>query len=130
MKSLPLIVVLLALGVATSAAAAPADVCRPLLDHCISECPDRRPHEDGRSYGLQAHDYCKVRWIGLLFAHETAGLTHDEFVDGCLRRCVPRSAVGAAPLGLILGGLWTGTLVNAVTAGSGGGRSATPPASP
>lgn len=119
-----LLIVSLLIASAGAAPAASAPACRP-LDHCVSACPAHLPHEDGRTYGLRAHDYCRVRWTGLLAARETGGQTHDEFVDGCLRRCV--AGTPGAPLGWILGG---GTLAAALYGTMSGGGAKSPPASP
>ena len=90
-------------------------------------CPDRLHGDDGKAYGVRARGYCEVRWTAMLATRSAAGQTHDESVDGCLRRCVTlRNATTGAPLDWILGGIWAATLANGVA----GASSASPPASP
>ncbi|MDB5481165.1 MAG: hypothetical protein JWO83_2218 [Caulobacteraceae bacterium] len=92
-------------------------------------CPDRAVREEAKAYGLHAHDYCEGRWTTLLTARQTGGATHDEFIDGCLRRCATaRGATSGAPLGWILGGVGAAALAGGVAAGAG--SSHPPPASP
>ncbi|HLZ82300.1 MAG TPA: hypothetical protein VKQ54_01955 [Caulobacteraceae bacterium] len=125
MKTLLIAVLLVTMGAAGPLRAAEAAGDRDV-------CPDRGPREEARAYGLRAHDYCEARWTRLLAARQTGGQTHDEFVDGCLRRCVTeRKATSAAPFGWFLGGsLVLGALLGGAAAGGGGGGVNTPPASP
>ena len=94
-------------------------------------CPDRLHGDDAKAYGVRARDYCEVRWRGVLATRPTAGQTHDEFVDGCLHRCVTlRNATAGAPLAWILGGVSAAALAYGVGAAATGGGSGSPPASP
>jgi hypothetical protein len=120
MKMLLSFVLLLGWGgiAPTAALAAPAD------RH--AECPDRREHEDGRDYGARVRDYCEVRWRRLLAVRQTGGQTHDELIDGCLRRCIPTREAGT-PLGWGLGSVAGDVLISALVSLGG---SDPPPASP
>ena len=121
MKTLLLAALLLASGGAVPAAASPAG------DR--AGCPQRVVREDGRAYGARARGYCRSRWDARLLVRQTGGRTHDEFVDGCLRRCIADRQ--GAPLDWFVGGVWAATLGYGVAAeGDGGAQSATPPASP
>jgi hypothetical protein len=94
-------------------------------------CSDRGAREAAKAYGARARDYCEVRWTGRLAERETGGQTHDEFVDGCLRRCVTsRNATAGAPLGWVLGGAIDATALAAAIAAGTGGHAPPPPASP
>jgi len=119
-----LLITVLLLGAAGAGPLSAADAPR---DRDV--CPDRLHGDDAQAYGARARDYCEVRWKGLLATRPIADQTHDEFIDGCLRRCVTlRNATAGAPLDWIVGGIWAGTLAYGVAAEGGGPGSR--PASP
>lgn len=114
----------------------PADPARtqgyqPFMNRCVAECPDAGQGSERRTYAGRARDFCEVRWRDPRAARDTAGETHDRFIDRCARRCVAQQgATAPGQLGLILGGVGAAALVGGVAAAAGGHGSSAPPASP
>ncbi len=104
----------------------------------VSTCPARQPSEADASFSDRTHSFCEVRWQDLVGNHATAGQTHDEYLNVCVRKCAgdlgaktagrQLSQVGGGNTGYILGGLAVAGAIGGGVAASSG--SSGPPASP
>jgi hypothetical protein len=94
-------------------------------------CPARQQGEAKKPYIARTHSYCETRWSELLVDRQTGGRTHDEFINGCTRKCSGDLADKQAGNNLALyvagGALLLGGAAAAALGGKGSGD---PPASP
>lgn len=93
-------------------------------------CPARQQGEAKKPYVDRTHNYCETRWSELLAERQTAGHTHDEFINGCARKCAGDLADKQAGNNLALYAGGAALLLGGAAAAALGGKSGGQPASP
>lgn len=101
-----------------------------------SVCPTRAPEEAFKAFRDRTHDYCEVKWTGLVASNATGGQTHDHYINVCSRDCygdLGAQAAGqsmAANGGLVVGLAAGAGVVAATSRAAGAGLGGNGPASP
>lgn len=95
--------------------AARAPGYKAFMQHCLSDCPDKRHKEADTAYTDRTHTFCEISWRDLSAAHRTGKRTHDEYVAKCRSRC----GVPLWPLAGLAG-------LGGLAAGGGGKKPASP----